>query len=403
MNDRDRELRAVLREPHDEARAHANWDAIERRRARAHVPAAGFPWRVALGAGALAAAAAIAMSLGGRETESVAPAPGPLAIAGGAAIEGVIDPRAIAFEDGSRITIEDGARLEMLENGGDRIRFWLREGSARFAVVPGGPRRWVIESGLVTVEVLGTEFTVDHRDGHVRVSVARGTVLVRGTTVPEGLRRLRAGDAIEVPAQALAVAPRSEIAPAIEALDEPGAPHEPREPAPEPRRRAIAIAEADSTELDEPAIERAPAPGPEPVEAPAPGPERVEAPAPAIDRRLREADALRAEGRLLEAIALLDAVASDPSAGSARALAAFTIGRIEIDRRGHPRAGAVAFARAIELGLAPSLIEDARARRVEALARVPDPEGARDAAAQYLAHHPNGRWAAQVRRWAASP
>ena len=61
-----------------------------------------------------------------------------------------------------------------------------------------GPRRWQIECGLATVEVVGTHFDVERSPGRLRVAVARGQVLVRGERVPDRVRRLAAGEALEV-------------------------------------------------------------------------------------------------------------------------------------------------------------------------------------------------------------
>lgn len=45
-------------------------------------------------------------------------------------------------------------------------------------VQPGGPRRWQVEGGLATIEVVGTA-------GRLRVSVQRGAIVVRGEGVPD--------------------------------------------------------------------------------------------------------------------------------------------------------------------------------------------------------------------------
>ena len=122
----------------------------------------------------------------------------------------------------------------------------------------------------------------------------------------------------------------------------------------------------------------------------------------AFDLSTAACDALRAQGRLDEAATLLAAIADDPTAGNQRALAAFTLARLEIDRRHHPVEAAAAFERAIELGLRAPLLEDARARRVEALSLAGDLAAARVAAETYLTHHPEGRWRTEVERWSAA-
>ena len=83
------------------------------------------------------------------------------------------------LSDGSTINLAPGSRLEVLENTAKTFVSILRTGSARFAVRPGGPRRWTVEAGLATVEVAGTQFTVTRTPGNVEVSVEHGIVLVR--------------------------------------------------------------------------------------------------------------------------------------------------------------------------------------------------------------------------------
>ncbi len=55
---------------------------------------------------------------------------------------------------------------------------------------------------------------------------------------------------------------------------------------------------------------------------------------------------------------------------------------------------------ALRQGLPPSLAESARARIVEACARLGDHEGAAQAAAEYRRLHPRGEWRARVDAWA---
>ncbi len=385
----DEELRDLLREPHDEVRAHENWDAVARQRRRPPGVPPRSSSRLALAAAGIAIAAAALLVWRG----SSAPVPGPLRLEDGTVATGLVERASVTLDDGSRLTVEDGARLEVLENAGDHVRFWLHAGAARFDVVPGGPRRWVIDSGLVTVEVLGTSFRVEHLSNEVRVSVERGSVLVRGPTAPGGMQRLRAGDSIALPlGEALEArqGPATEVAPATE--ETPASAVSP--PQIDVRGAALRPTAAESR-----AREPAPSVGPEvatdvPAGAGAAAPDRPSA--------LREADALRRAGRLEEALVLLASIVDDPAAGPDRALAAFTLARIELDRRDHPREAAAAFSRAIELGLREPLLEDARARRVQALARL-DVAAARAAAAEYLAHHPEGRWRAEVERWADTP
>ena len=76
-------------------------------------------------------------------------------------------------------------------------RCWKR-GAASFEVRPGGPRRWQIECGLATVEVVGTRFTCARGADRLHIGVEHGVVLVRGERVPNRVRRLAAGESLDV-------------------------------------------------------------------------------------------------------------------------------------------------------------------------------------------------------------
>src|SRR5262249_38807117 len=93
---------------------------------------------------------------------------------------------------------------------------------------------------------------------------------------------------------------------------------------------------------------------------------------------------------------IVDEHVGDPRA----ALAAFTLGKLELDTLGQPARAAQLFTRALSLGLGASLVEDARARIVEAYARAGDSAAASSAAVAYEQQFPAGRHLAAVRRWA---
>lgn len=341
----------VLEDTVDEARVHRLWRGIEQGRPRRRWPA---PVAVV----GLAAAAALVLWIASRPPT---PAPdGSLATAGGAPLASVVE-QTLELSDGSRVVPEPGARLELLRNDGRAVSWLLVRGAARFEVTPGGPRTWSVEAGLATVEVVGTVFTVSRREEAVEVSVERGVVLVRGDRVPDRARRLTAGQSLRVDAPLAAVAPTPRAAEPAEA--------EPVEP-PLPEPVAPTVAEPTS---------------------PRPAP-------PALDAAalLEQADLARGAGQPEEAARLLARAAAldgDPDAG----LAAFTLGRLELDQLGRPDRAEAAFARALALRLPPRLREDAMARRVDALARAGRAAEARTAADAYLAAHPNGRHVQSVR------
>ena len=71
-------------------------------------------------------------------------------------------------------------------------------GEARFDVRAGGPRRWLVECGLASVEAVDAEFHCTRGESRLRISVERGTALARGPEVPEQMRLLSAGDSLEL-------------------------------------------------------------------------------------------------------------------------------------------------------------------------------------------------------------
>ena len=244
----------------------------------------------------------------------------------------------------------------------DGRAFALRAGGARFSVRHDPDRPFIVAAGDVTIEDLGTTFTVRYltadrlkiavEDGHVRVR-ARGT----DTEVP-------AGASLEVP-----------VSPAAE------------DPRPEPRPTTVAeaswrpLAERGQYEEARRALRKA-------------GPSAVRDDTADL---LLAADAARLSGHPEEAVPYLERVlrghARDPRAG----LAAFTLGRVLLDELGRPREAVEAFARVRSSG--GPLAEDALAREVEALSRAGDVTRSREQALLYRRLYPNGRRAKAVSRF----
>lgn len=278
-----------------------------RRRAQLRVAAA------ACVLGALAAGAYAMLDEGG------APAPLPLARADGEAFERVGPAERVVLVDRSRVETDGAGAIDVLENGGDSITLHLTRGRGRFEVTPRTGRRWRVEAAGVSVEVVGTVFTVERGDEGVDVAVERGVVIVRGARVPDGVRRLQAGDALRVPPE------------------------------------AAAIAEVEPARAEEPApVVEDPAP-----EVTAPPPER-----PSARALLAAADRARAEGRRDDAIEALSALVSAHPRSREAPLAAFTNARL-LRESGRTREAASWYRRALALGLPEPLAESAESALVE--------------------------------------
>ena len=108
------------------------------------------------------------------------------------------------------------------------------------------------------------------------------------------------------------------------------------------------------------------------------------------------ADVARLSGHAAEAEAPLERIltefASDPQAS----LAAFALGRLELDSLGRPQKAVAALNRALALSIPQSLREDVRARLVEAHVRAGDRTAARAAADAYAREFPGGRHAKAI-------
>ncbi len=229
-----------------------------RQRARSfRLPALGFGLATGLAA-ALVLAGIVPF---GPPTAAPAAASVPLTLANGfvlAPVDAAHGDRVVTLADASEIRLAKGARVEPLLSSGSRFELLLRRGSAEFSVIPGGPRRWVIEAGVATVEVVGTVFRVTRGPRGVQVSVSRGTVLVRGEGVPDRVRRVTAGQTISV-APAVAPLPKVDVGPAAvaEATDSPG---DPGGVVALPAATAAALPDATDAELPDPTAAALPDP-----------------------------------------------------------------------------------------------------------------------------------------------
>lgn len=119
-------------------------------------------------------------------------------------------PRVLGLTDGSRVRVTAGARVSLVRNDDAEVGFELARGTVDLAVVPGGPRRWVVHAGHVRVVVLGTRFSVSRDADGVDVAVTRGRVAVHVATVPGAPVALAAGEQrwFPVPGDARAAAGR---------------------------------------------------------------------------------------------------------------------------------------------------------------------------------------------------
>jgi transmembrane sensor len=354
-------LKDKLRDPADEQAVSRMWQTIDSRFPRdARLPRQrrSSRWLSLVVAPVAAAAAAVVLVAYLRHD------PGPLRLANGDAIVALDAPPAgvhLMMSDGSRVELAPGARFEPIESSATTFIAVLERGSASFDIRPGGPRRWQIECGLATVEVVGTRFSCARGADRLRVGVERGVVLVRGERVANRARRLSAGESLEV----LDATAAADVEPAAGGADEAAAPAlaapEPAQPEP-PAITAHAGASWRELARNGRHREAFATLGTQGI--------RREVKRLGIADLFALADVARLSGHPAEAVGPLQRIVDGFSADPQAPLAAFALGRLQLDDLNQPHAAAAAFSRALELGAPASLRDAVRARLAEAQARI---------------------------------
>jgi transmembrane sensor len=238
----------------------------------------------------------------------------------------------------------------------------LRQGGARFEVVPDRARQFVVRAGAVTVHVVGTVFAVELRGAHTWVQVTRGRVQV---TWENGEQFLGAGE--------------QNLFPGFDTAEDAAVPS---------RAPATAKSAADAF--------RSRARQHEYVEAFAVMQATPGVVGRSVDDLMLAADVARLSGHPAQAVPYLERVLREHESDPRAPLAAFTLGRT-LFGLGRNQEASRAFARVGALAPASALAEDALARQVEAASRVGDRAAAQGLARQYLKAYPMGRRAAAVR------
>jgi transmembrane sensor len=362
------ELPSRLTELRD--RVQPAWSAERERRVRARVERGLLSRRRRRGVMAVAMAAAfgvIVVLLGQRWREP----PAPLSVRA----ESAEAKPTLRFADGSEVLARsEDTRIESLASSADEVLLRLATGSARFSVTPNAQRSFRVVAGNISVQVIGTVFSVAREAGQVTVSVERGRVRV---DAPAGERELGAGERGVFEEE-----PKSS-----EPLPAPPPPA--LLPAPAPAARSASPWRALAQDGDYAAafaeLER----------------EGAKAIRDVPEDLLLAADAARLGGRPDKAVPHLERLVRRHARDARAPLAAFTLGRTLLDQLGRPREAAQAFATARRLDGSGALAEDALAREVESWSRAGDTPLARERAREFLARYPQGRRAAMVRRLGA--
>lgn len=285
-------------------------------------------------------------------------------------------PEPLRFSDGSVAAPLDATSVvQSKEVTASKIDVELVKGSAHFEVSKNPQRVFRVEAGKVSVEVLGTGFTVERTtDGGAKVNVDHGRVRVAWDS----------GSTILVDGQGSTFPPP----PSAIVLPEPTAAETAQPPAPNPvpaSSSATWKTLAHDGDFDKAygALEAA-------------GPAAVHDEAGEL---LLAADVARLSHHPGQAVPYLHKVV-DQHAGDPRAsLAAFTLGRVLLEELGQPAQAAEAFAKARMLGGGGSLAEDALAREVEAWWRAGMSDKAHAKAEEYVKLYPSGLRLKSVKKY----
>lgn len=371
------------------------------------------------------------------------------------ATNGPLNGPGAGFASGELLRFGDGS---MAQAQGVRSRLMVREqrpgrtvvelqGTASFAVTPNPQRLFRVEAGGVAVEVLGTRFTVEQTGERVRVAVQEGRVRVLWAA---HYAEVAAGQSALFPAEVAENKPplMSSLPVETAVMSAPSAPAqaEPVGPGQLPVAAAIAgTAERPAAPVVDPTRERAAIPRrplghggvaasePVPASPPLAALPTPVAPTPAWKARASEGDFAAAyrlayepgagetprreamtpgDLLLLADVARLSRHPADAVPPLARLLrehtrdpraplAAFTLGRVQLDELGRPREAAESFRRAEDLDPDGPLAQDALAREVEAWSRAGETGRARERASTYVHRYPSGRRLRSVRQYGA--
>jgi transmembrane sensor len=388
MNELPWPVRKVLRAGIDELATARIWRRIERSR---RAPASRRPTSRSLAFAAPAIVVLGALLIGSLVYHPTAsrPAAGPLRLAAGGGLDGKFaaedQARTLDLSDGSLVSLRPRSTFEVLENDGKAFVALLASGAGRFDVQPGGPRRWTIECGLATVDVVGTRFSIRREPTRVHVGVEHGIVLVRSDLIVDHVRRLTDGQSLDVfLSQDKARADDTSVT-----ARAPSPPPAPPTDAPPANARWQDLAGRGNFAGAYGLL------GPSGV--------RHVSEVGAVRDLLTVADVARLSGHPREAVPALKRILEDHPDDPSASLAAFTLGRVQLDALGDAADAADSFARALALHVPPGLEEDACARLVEARARAGDVAGARRAADDYRGRFAQGVRSDEVSRWAGTP
>jgi transmembrane sensor len=270
---------------------------------------------------------------------------------------------ALALPDGIKVDLDRRSQVRLESVAPEEIRVALGKGSARFEVEPRHPRRFVVDADDVEVRVVGTRFRVTRIEGdsagdgaRVEIAVERGIVEVRDHKGSGEPHRLRAGERFSLPALS------------------------------DSEEEQVASPSGD----DQPDIAPARRTRTRRVESAPPAAKLGTASAVSARALLERAQVAWRADRMNEAAANYEEVLARHPTDARAGLAAFQLGRIQMDHLSDTASATISFAQAMHLAPHAAFREDALARLAQAnhrLGRTAECSRARDA---YLHDYPNG-------------
>ena len=128
---------------------------------------------------------------------------------------GLGEQRSIVLDDGSIVTLNTLSEVAVRFDSSTR-QVTLVSGEAMFDVVSDPERPFVVETGTISLNVLGTKFSVYRRNDSTRVAVVEGSVRAVSRQTPDEPIVVRAGEGAVATAQGISLAdPRFDVGKAI--------------------------------------------------------------------------------------------------------------------------------------------------------------------------------------------
>ncbi len=385
----------------DDERVHRIWRGVER-----GLPASSrktlSPWMGGLVAAAVLLLLAIPLSglieISGSQLEQ------------GAILRTDVAPMELSLDEGSELSLSASSTVRLRTNNASRVELELDRGQVACEVSKRPRRRFSVFAGEVEVRVVGTKFavhrSVENETSKVEVRVERGVVEVWRRGRDQLLRRLLAGQSWSSEERVEAV---RGVVPTTRDLGD--SPSEAEDSLLKNATEELVSKEVGSASTSEDSVDTA-SPGAsrrgisvdEVADADVPtGRANRVTPADPAQLLFEEANVARRAGDAAQAASVfrrfLKLYSSDPRAG----LAAFELGRLEMDSLGRPGRALSAFRRALSLSPGASFREDVLARIARAYARSGQVKACIKARESYERAYPKGVHRSGLRQACPSP